>query len=127
MMAAWVTTIPPRSRSVDASTPRTSSPFWMSTHASPTPARRARCCAGRGGPAGTQERHQAPPRPRSTTPRPVPPNKLTDEEMGQILDVLRSERFVDLSPAQVFHILLDEGRYLASVSTYYRLLRATGE
>ena len=47
--------------------------------------------------------------------------------MGAILDVLRSARFVDLSPAQVFHILLDEGIYLASVSTYYRLLRANGE
>jgi putative transposase len=80
-----------------------------------------------GRPWATHYRRQAPPQPRSTTPRPAPPNKLTDEEMGQILDVLRSPRFVDLSPAQVFHILLDEGRYLASVSTYYRLLRADGE
>jgi putative transposase len=85
-------------------------------------------CAAVGRPRATHYRHQAPPRPKSTTtPRPAPPNKLTDEEMGQILDVLRSPRFVDLSPAQVFHILLDEGRYLASVSTYYRLLRAAGE
>jgi putative transposase len=84
-------------------------------------------CAAVGRPRATHYRHQAPPRPRSTTPRSAPPNKLSDEEMGQILDVLRSERFVDLSPAQVFHVLLDEGRYLASVSTYYRLLRATGE
>ena len=84
-------------------------------------------CAAVGRPRATHYRHQAPPKPASTTPRPAPPNKLTDEEMGQILDVLRSERFVDLSPAQVFHILLDEGRYLASVSTYYRLLRANGE
>jgi hypothetical protein len=29
-------------------------------------------------------RHQALPKPASTTPRPAPPNKLTDEEMGQI-------------------------------------------
>ena len=84
-------------------------------------------CAAVGRPRATHYRHQAPPKPASTAPRPAPPNKLTDEEMGQILDVLRSERFVDLSPAQVFHILLDEGRYLASVSTYYRLLRANGE
>ena len=41
--------------------------------------------------------------------------------------MLRSPRFVDLSPAQVFHILLDEGIYLASVSSFYRLLRANGE
>jgi putative transposase len=82
---------------------------------------------GRGRPRATHYRRQVPPRPKSTTPRPAPPNKLTDDEMGAILDVLRSPRFVDLSPAQVFDILLDEGRYLASVSTYYRLLRANGE
>jgi len=84
-------------------------------------------CAAVGRPRATHYRRQSPPKPRSTRPRPAPPNKLTDEEMGQILDVLRSERFVDLSPAQVFHILLDEGTYLASVSSYYRLLRAAGE
>ena len=70
-------------------------------------------CTAVGRPRATHYRRQAPPRPRSTTPRPAPPNKLTDEEMGEILDLLRSLRFVDLSPAQVFHILLDEGRYLA--------------
>jgi putative transposase len=84
-------------------------------------------CAAVGRPRATHYRHQAPPRPRLITPRPAPPNKLTDQEMGQILGVLRSPRFVDLSPTQVFHILLDEGTYLASVSTYYRLLRANGE
>ena len=84
-------------------------------------------CAAVGRPRATHYRRQSPPKPRSIRPRPAPPNKLTDEEMGQILDVLRSERFVDLSPAQVFHILLDEGTYLASVSSYYRLLRAAGE
>jgi len=84
-------------------------------------------CTAVGRPRATHYRRQAPPKPRSTTPRPAPPNKLTDEEIGAILDVLRSVRFVDLSPAQVFHILLDQGTYLASVSTYYRLLRATGE
>jgi putative transposase len=84
-------------------------------------------CAAVGRQRATHYRHQAPPRPRSMTLRPAPPNKLSDEETDQILDVLRSPRFVDLSPAQVFHTLLDEGRYLASVSTYYRLLRAHGE
>jgi putative transposase len=84
-------------------------------------------CVAVGRSRATHYRRQAPPKPRSTTPRPAPPNKLTDEEMDQILNVLRSPRFVDLSPAQVFHILLDEGTYLASVSSYYRLLRANGE
>jgi putative transposase len=84
-------------------------------------------CVAVGRSRATHYRHQAPPKAASTTSRLAPPNKLTDEEMDQILDVLRSPRFVDLSPAQVFHILLDEGTYLASVSTYYRLLRANGE
>jgi putative transposase len=84
-------------------------------------------CAAVGRPRATHYRHQAPAKPASTAARPAPPNKLTDEEMGQTLDVLRSERFVDLSPAQVFHILLDEGTYLASISSFYRLLRTAGE
>lgn len=44
-----------------------------------------------------------------------------------MLDELRSERFMDDSPAQVYATLLDEGRYLASQSTMYRLLAANGE
>ena len=84
-------------------------------------------CVAVGRSRASHYRRQAPPGPASTTPRPAPPNKLTDEEIGRILDVLRSPRFVDLSPAQVFHILLDEGTYLASVSSFYRLLRANGE
>jgi putative transposase len=40
---------------------------------------------------------------------------------------LHSERFVDLSPTEVWATLLDEGRYLGSLSTFYRLLRAAGE
>jgi putative transposase len=84
-------------------------------------------CAAVGRSRATHYRRQAPPKPPSTTSRPAPPNKLTDAEVGEILDVLRSPQFVDLSPAQVFYILLDEGRYLASVSTFYRLLRAAGE
>jgi putative transposase len=84
-------------------------------------------CNAVGRARATHYRHQAPPKPRSTTPRPASPNKLTDDEADMILGVLRSERFVDLSPAQVFHVLLDEGVYLASVSTFYRLLRVNGE
>jgi putative transposase len=84
-------------------------------------------CAAVGRPRASHYRRQATHSPRSATSRPAPANKLSSEEIGQILNVLRSERFVDLSPAQVFHILLDEGTYLASISSYYRLLRAAGE
>ena len=44
-----------------------------------------------------------------------------------MLDILHSERFIDLAPAQVWTTLLDEGTWLASESTMYRLLRADGE
>ena len=44
-----------------------------------------------------------------------------------MLDTLRSKRFVDRSPEQVYPILLDEGVYLCSPSTMYRLLTANAE
>ncbi len=43
-----------------------------------------------------------------------------------LLDTLNSERFVDTAPAAVHATLLDEGRYLGSVRTMYRLLAASG-
>ena len=84
-------------------------------------------CTAVGRSRSTHYRRLTPPKPRSSSPRPAPPNKLTDDEAAEILTVLHSPRFVDLSPAQVFFILLDENVYLASVSSFYRLLRAHGE
>jgi putative transposase len=57
-------------------------------------------------------------------PGPVldPVNKLTVLERLRILEVLTSPRFVDLAPLQVYAQLLDEGVYLCSVSTMYRVL-----
>jgi putative transposase len=43
------------------------------------------------------------------------------------LEVLHQERFWDTAPASVYATLLDEGRYLCSTSTMYRLLRSQGE
>lgn len=56
--------------------------------------------------------------------RPAHPAELSQAERAALLAVLNSDRFVDRSPAQVWAVLLDEGVYLASVSTMYRLLRA---
>ena len=39
-----------------------------------------------------------------------------------MLDVFSSDRFIDRSPAHVVSVLLDEGRYIASEQTMYRLL-----
>jgi putative transposase len=60
-------------------------------------------------------------------PRCSPANKLTDAELDELLDLLHSEAFVDLAPAQVWAVLLDAGTYIASISTMYRVLRAHDE
>lgn len=84
-------------------------------------------CVATGRSRATLYRHRRPGRTTPRRPRPSPPNKLTATEADAVLGVLRSERFCDASPAQVYFTLLDEGVYLASESTFYRLLRAAGE
>jgi putative transposase len=59
--------------------------------------------------------------------RPAPPNKLTEQERQRVLTVLRSAEYCDLAPAQVWARLLDDGVYLCSISTMYRLLAVAGE
>ena len=53
------------------------------------------------------------------------PRALSEAERVDVLEMLHSDRFVDESPATVWETLLDEGTYLASPATMYRLLRAT--
>jgi len=55
------------------------------------------------------------------------PRALSGAERVEVLSVLHHERFVDQAPASIYANLLDEGRYLCSVPTMYRLLRAEGE
>mgnify|MGYP001821058090 FL=1 len=71
----------------------------------------------------THYRHRQPPRLGPPAPKPRSHRAFTDTERDQVLEVLNSERFCDLAPAQVWAILLDEGRYIASTSTMYRILR----
>ena len=54
----------------------------------------------------------------------VQPAALSAAEREQVLAILHSDRFADAAPAQVWATLLDEGVYLASESTFYRLLRS---
>lgn len=67
--------------------------------------------------------------PIATSPRARPGNRrrIPDAERQAIVDVLHSERFVDLAVPQIHAQLLDEGQFLCSVSTMYRLLRANAE
>lgn len=79
-------------------------------------------CRALGVAPATIYRRRKPPPSKPRRPRPRPPRALTPAQREQVLDELRSERFVDRSPAQVWATLLDEGRYLASERTMYRLL-----
>jgi len=56
-------------------------------------------------------------------PKSVPRNKLTDAERQEVLSVANSPEYRDLSPKQIVPKLADHGRYLASESTFYRVLR----
>ena len=60
-------------------------------------------------------------------PRPRPANALSDAERDLVRQLLRDPAFVDKAPAQVWACLLDQGAYLCSVSTMYRILREHGE
>ena len=55
------------------------------------------------------------------------PRALRAEEKGAVHQTLDSERFQDQAPREVYATLLDEGTYLCSVSSMYRILRASDE
>jgi putative transposase len=67
--------------------------------------------------------------PEGSPPAPAPahPRALSPAERQAALEVLHSDRFRDTAPAAVYGTLLDEGVYLASERTLYRLLAAAGE
>jgi putative transposase len=64
--------------------------------------------------------------PAQRQPRATPANALTVAEQDAVIAALTSPRFCDKSVAQTWATLLDEGIYLASMSTMHRLLRLTG-
>jgi hypothetical protein len=81
--------------------------------------------------ASYYRRHRLSPAPQRPNPIAhrdrLQPRALSVAEQQAILDVLHSDRFVDMAPAEVWATLLDEGVYLGSQSTFYRLLRRVGE
>ncbi|MBG0826805.1 IS3 family transposase [Planomonospora sp. ID67723] len=73
-------------------------------------------------------RHRKSPLPeRPARARRPHPATLSPAECEHIRGLLNSERFWDRSPTSVYYMLLDEGLYLASESTFYRILRRHGE
>ena len=84
----------------------------------------AGACRALGASRASLYRRRQPPRPREHRPRPAPARALSPPERATVTEQLNSERFMDSSPAQVWATLLDEGTYLCSQRTMYRILAA---
>ncbi len=81
-------------------------------------------CSAVGLPRSTYYRRR---NPAPARPRPTPPRALPRDERLVVLATLHEDRFVDLAPAEVCAMLLDEGRYLCSERTMYRILTENRE
>ena len=84
-------------------------------------------CAALGLARSTAQRRLRPPVYGPRKPRAPSHRKFAVVEEQAVLDALHSERLQDQTPRQVYAELLDEGIYLASPSTMYRILAAHGE
>lgn len=82
-------------------------------------------CAALGLPRATYYRRRRPR--RSAQPRRPSPRALGAAERAAVLEHLHRPRFVDLAPGEVYATLLDEGTYLCSERTMYRLLAQHAE
>jgi len=60
-------------------------------------------------------------------PKTTPRNKLTPREREQILEIANVPEHRELSPKQIVPRLADQGRYIASESSFYRVLREEGQ
>jgi len=84
----------------------------------------ASLCRALGVPKATLYRRR---RPRRVLTRRPPPRSLSEAEQQAVLATVHSERFVDEAPASIVAELLEEGTYLCSVRTMYRVLARQGE
>jgi transposase InsO family protein len=64
---------------------------------------------------------------RPDVDRPVPSHALTEGEKARIIELANEPRFADTPPARIVPTLADEGIYIASESSFYRVLRAHGQ
>jgi transposase InsO family protein len=78
-------------------------------------------------PALTTKGGEVQPDRRPLVPRPEPTNKLSAAERAAVLEVCNSEAFASLPPSQIVPKLADQGQYLASESSFYRILRTDGQ
>lgn len=96
----------------------------MISEAKATGCRQAVACEDVGIDEKTFKRWRESPADRRHGPVTVPANKLSTEEREEIIKVASSQEFVDLAPCQIVPKLADEGRYVASESSFYRILKA---
>ena len=59
--------------------------------------------------------------------RPIPSHALSSDERARLLAVANEPRFAAVPPARIVPMLADEGVYLASESSFTRVLRAQGQ
>jgi putative transposase len=64
---------------------------------------------------------------RPTAERPEPANKLTPQERQHVLDICHLPEYASLPPGQIVPRLADQGTYIASESSFYRVLHESGE
>ena len=83
-------------------------------------------CKAMGVSRATLYRRRCRPTKDCQTDRPCSPRALSAQERQEVKGMLYSERFVDQAPREVYATLLDEGQYLCSVRTMYRLLSEEG-
>ena len=86
----------------------------------------APACRALAVPRATYYRWQHPKARVPARPRRVP-RALPPAERQQVLAVLNDERFADLAPAEVYATLLDEGKFVCSIRTMYRILQEQAE
>ena len=60
---------------------------------------------------------------RPLAKRPEPKNKLSEKERKRVVEVVNKPEFADLVPSQIVPALADQGEYIASESTIYRILK----
>ncbi|TDO47697.1 integrase-like protein [Kribbella sp. VKM Ac-2527] len=94
------------------------------TELTPLVGTRKACAAAGRAQANHYRRHRKSPAPARPPREPKPqPRALGAAERAEVRAALNSEEHVDKAPAAVYHELLDNGVYLASISTMYRILR----
>ena len=64
---------------------------------------------------------------RTSCPRPTPANKLSQEERAEIIEICNRSEYASLPPTQIVPTMLDKGEYIASESSFYRVLKAEGQ